>query len=162
MSERNITAKLEIKNLLQAGFIREVAYPKWLSNVVMVRKPSGEWRMCVDFTNLNLACPKDRHPLPSIDSLVDRSSGNKILSFMDVHSTTIKSKCIKKMKKKKAFITNFITFCYIVMPFGLKNVDATFQRLMDKVFKDQIGKNVEVYVDDILVKSAEEENTGKT
>ena len=76
----------EVDKLLEAGFIREVSYPEWLANVVLVRKASGKWRMCVDYTDLNKACPKDSFPLPRIDQLVDATSGYQLLSFMDAFS----------------------------------------------------------------------------
>jgi len=72
--------------LLEANFIKEVYYPKWLANVVMVKKTNGKWRMCVDFTDLNKACPKDSYPLPHIDLLVDSTAGHQLLSFMDAFS----------------------------------------------------------------------------
>ena len=72
--------------LLEAGFIREVFYPEWLANVVMVKKNNDKWRMCVDFIDLNKACPKDSFPLPRIDQLVDSTVGHKLLSFMDALS----------------------------------------------------------------------------
>ena len=84
--ERLIAVRQEIAKLQKAYFIREVHYPDWLSNVVMVKKASGKWRMCVDFTDLNRACPKDNFPLPSIDRLVDASAGHYVLSFMDAFS----------------------------------------------------------------------------
>ena len=73
----------EVEKLLVAGFIREVYYPEWLANVVMVKKSNGKWRMCVDFTDLNHACPKDSFPLPRIDQLVDSTTGHELLTFMD-------------------------------------------------------------------------------
>lgn len=153
--ERRKAARTEIEKLLQAGLIREVKYPKWLSNIVMVKKHDGSWRMCVDFANLNAACPKDSYPLPSIDTLVDRSVGNKILSFMDAYSGYNQVKMYKEDEKKTSFITEMGTFCYTVMPFGLKNAGATFQRLVEKVFEEQVGENIEVYVDNLLIKLKE-------
>ena len=76
----------EIDKLLKAGFIREVMYPEWLANIIMVKKPNGKWRVCVDFTNLNKAYPKDSFPLPRIDYLVDETSGYQLLSFLDALS----------------------------------------------------------------------------
>jgi len=78
--------KEETKKLLSADHIREIQYPEWLANVVLVKKANGKWRMCVDFTDLNKACPKDSYPLPSIDALVDSASGCKMLSFLDAFS----------------------------------------------------------------------------
>jgi hypothetical protein len=84
--ERNTAVIEEIDKLLKAGFIKEVYYPEWLANVVMVKKSTGKWRMCVNFTDLNKACPKDSYPLPRIDQLVDSTAGHKLLSFMDAFS----------------------------------------------------------------------------
>ena len=76
----------EVNKLLAAKFIWEVHYPEWLANVVMVKKANGKWRMCVDFTDLNQACPKDSFPLPRIDQLVDSTARHKLLTFMDAFS----------------------------------------------------------------------------
>jgi hypothetical protein len=77
-AERNQTVAEEVEKLLKVGFIREIDYPEWLANVVLVKKSSGKWRMCVDFTDLNKACPKDSFPLPRIDLLVDSTSGHQL------------------------------------------------------------------------------------
>ena len=84
--ERDNTIKDEVQKLMAAKFIREVYYPDWLANVVMVKKVNGKWRMCVDFTDLNKACPKDSYPLLRIDQLVDSTAGHKLLSFMNAFS----------------------------------------------------------------------------
>jgi len=84
--ERRLVVQEETKKLLSAGHIREIQYPEWLVNVVLVKKANGKWRMCVDFTYLNKVCPKDSYPLPSIDALVDNASGYKMLSFLDAFS----------------------------------------------------------------------------
>jgi len=84
--ERRFVVQEETHKLLSARHIREIQYPKWLANVVLVKKTNGKWRNCVDFTNLNKACPKDSYPLPSIDALVDSASGCKMLSFLDAFS----------------------------------------------------------------------------
>ncbi|KAL0416905.1 UNVERIFIED_CONTAM: hypothetical protein Slati_3522400 [Sesamum latifolium] len=83
--ERNQVIYEEIHRLLKLGYIREIYYPKWISNVVLVPKPGGKWRMCVDFTDLNNACPKDSYPLPRIDLLVDSTSGCERLSMLDAY-----------------------------------------------------------------------------
>ncbi|RDX79202.1 hypothetical protein CR513_40405, partial [Mucuna pruriens] len=134
-----------------AGFVREVQYPTWLANVVMVRKPNGKWRMCTDYTNLNKASPKDPYPLPSIDRLVDGVAGFALPSFMDAYSGYNQIRMHPQDEEKIAFITNDGAFCYKVMPFGLKNAGATYQRLMDKIFRGLMGVDVEVYVDDMVV-----------
>uniref|UniRef100_A0A2N9EEI4 Uncharacterized protein n=1 Tax=Fagus sylvatica TaxID=28930 RepID=A0A2N9EEI4_FAGSY len=124
---------------------------------VMVKKSTGKWRMCVDFTDLNKACPKDSFPLPRIDQLVDSTAGHKLLTFMDAFSGYNQIVLDESDQEKTSFITSRGLFCYKVMPFGLKNAGATYQRLMNRMFHDQIGRNVEVYVDDMLVKSKEED-----
>jgi hypothetical protein len=124
----------------------------------MVKKSTGKWRMYVDFTDLNRACPKDSYPLPRIDQLVDSTAGHKLLSFMDAFSGYNQIQMEEKDQEKMAFITSRGLFCYKAMPFGLKNAGATYQRLVNKMFHDQIGRNVEVYVDDMLVKSKEDED----
>ena len=139
-----------------AGFIREVYYPEWLANVVLVKKANGKWRMCVDFTDLNKACPKDSFPLPRIDQLVDSTAGHKLLTFMDAFSGYNQIRMAKEDQEKIAFITSQGLYCYKVMPFGLKNAGATYQRLVNKMFSKQISRNMEVYVDDMLIKSKEE------
>ena len=131
-------------------------YPEWLANVVLVKKANGKWRMCVDFTDLNKACPKDSFPLPRIDQLVDSTVGHKLLTFMDAFPGYNQIKMVEEDQKKTAFITNQGLYCYKVMPFRLKNEGATYQRLVNKMFSKQIGRNMEVYVDNMLVKSKEE------
>ena len=148
----------EVNKLLAVKFIREVHYPKWLANVVMVKKASEKWRMCVDLTDLNQAYPKDSFPLPRIDQLVDSIAGHKLLTFMDAFSGYNQIQMAEEDQEKTAFITSQGLYCYWVMPFGLKNTGATYQRLVNQMFEKKIGRNVEVYVDDMLVKSREEED----
>ncbi|XP_057432272.1 uncharacterized protein LOC130725025 [Lotus japonicus] len=151
--DKGKAAQLEVDKLLAAKFIKDVKYPTWLANVVMVKKANGKWRMCVDYTDLNKACPKDPYPLPSIDKLFDGASGNELLILMDAYSGYHQIRMHQSDKDKTAFMTASVNYCYRTMPFGLKNVGATYQRLMDRVFAKQIGKNMEVYVDDMIVKS---------
>ena len=105
--------------------------------------------MCVDFTDLNKACPKDSYPLPRIDQLVDSTAGHQLLSFMDAFSGYNQIKMDEADQEKTSFIISQGLFCYKVMPFSLKNAGATYQRLVNQMFRPQIGRNVEVYVDDI-------------
>ncbi|XP_075515413.1 uncharacterized protein LOC142550056 [Primulina tabacum] len=144
-----------VRDLLKAGHIQEIQFPTRLSNMVLVPKSTGKWRMCVDFRDLNKACPKDHYPLTQIDKLVDSTSGYELLSFMDAYQGYNQIPLAKNDQDKASFITLGGTFCYVVMSFGLKNAGATYQRLMNKVFEKQLGRNVEVYVDDILGKSKE-------
>ena len=140
-------------NLLAAGFIREVKYPEWLANVVVVPKKGGKWRVCVDYTDLNDACPKDSFPLPCIDKIVDASSGHGMLSFLDAFLGYHQIPMYLPDAEKTTFITAHRLFCYNVMPFGLKNVEAMYQRLVTKMFKPLLGRTMEVYINDMLVKS---------
>ena len=112
--------------------------------------------MCVDFTDLNKACPKDSFPLPRIDQLVNSTVGHKLLTFMDAFSRYNQIKISEEDQEKTAFITSQGLYCYKVMPFGLKNVGETYQRLVNRMFREQIGRNMEVYMDDMLIKSKEE------
>ena len=137
----------------KAGFIREVYYSNWLANVVMVKKANGKWRICVEFTDLNKACPKDNYPLPWINVLIDLTARHQLLSFMDAFSGYNQIKLNEANQEKTSFVTNQGLFYYKVVSFGLKNAGATYQRLMNKMFAHQIGRNVQVFVDDILVKS---------
>uniref|UniRef100_A0A2N9IBY4 RNA-directed DNA polymerase n=1 Tax=Fagus sylvatica TaxID=28930 RepID=A0A2N9IBY4_FAGSY len=143
----------EVEKLLQAGAIREIQYPTWLSNTVVVKKKNGKWRVCVDFTNLNQACPKDPFPLPKIDQLVDATAGHDRMSFLDAFQGYHQIALSAEDREKTAFITPLGIYCYKVMPFGLKNAGATYQRMVTKMFKDQIGKTMEIYIDDMVVKS---------
>ena len=109
--------------------------------------------MCVDFTDLNKAYPKDSYMLPRIDQLVDSTARHKLLSFMDAFSGYNQIRMDEVDQEKTSFVTSQGLFCYKVMPFGLKNVGVTYQRLVNYMFCSQIGRNMEVYVDDMLVKS---------
>ena len=104
--------------MLAAGFIREVYYPNWLANVVLVKKANGKWRICVDFIDLNCACPKDNFIFPRIDQLIDSTTGHKLLTFMDTFSGYNQIKMSEKDHEKTAFITSQGLYCYKVMPFG--------------------------------------------
>ncbi|XP_021817133.1 uncharacterized protein LOC110759389 [Prunus avium] len=131
----------------------EVTYPIWLANSVLVKKSSGAWRMCQDYTDLNKACPKDSFPLPRINQMVDAIAGHELLSFMDAYSGYNQIFMSPADREHMAFITDKGLYCYNVMPFGLKNAGATYQRLVNKIFSELIGTSMEVYVDDMLVKS---------
>ena len=153
--ERCLVVKEETQKLLSARHIREIQYPEWLANIVLVRKANGKWRICVDFTDLNKACPKDSYPLPSINALVDSASGCKMLSFLDAFSGYNQIKMHPRDECKTTFMTETCSYCYKVMPFGLKNAGAIYQRLMDKVLSPMLGRNVQACVDDMVVTSHE-------
>nr|GEU58436.1 reverse transcriptase domain-containing protein [Tanacetum cinerariifolium] len=119
--------------------------------------PDGGWRMCIDFKDLNKTCPKDGYPLPEIDWKVESLCGFPFKCFLDAYKGYHQIQMAMEDEEKIAFITSQGIFCYTKMPFGLRNVGATYQRLVDKVFHKQIGINLEVYMDDIVIKSHTED-----
>ena len=127
-------------------------YPSWLANPVLVEKSDGSWRMCIDYTSLNKACPKDEYLLPRICQIVDSTTSCELLSFFDTYSGYHQIS-IAIDDEKIAFITSFGIFCYTKMAFGLKNGGATYQRCVHTVLESQIGRNIKAYIDDIVVKS---------
>ncbi|KAL0367529.1 UNVERIFIED_CONTAM: Transposon Tf2-12 polyprotein [Sesamum radiatum] len=147
----------EVNKFIEVSFIREVKYPIWISNIVPVRKKNGQIRVCVDFRDLNNACPKDNCPLP-IAELIDATTGHKALSFMDGSSEYNQIRMAPADEELTAFRTPKGIYCYRVMPFGLKNTDSTYQRAMQRIFDDMLHKNVECYVDDLVVKSKKRED----
>jgi hypothetical protein len=151
--ERRRAIGVELRKLLEVGFIKEVFHPTWLANPVLVKKKNGKWRMCVDYTSLNKACPKFPFPLPRIDQIVDSTAGCELLYFLDAYSGYHQIKMKKSDQLATLFITPFGMYCYVMMPFGLRNAGATYQRCMQHVFGDHIGQTIEAYVDDILVKT---------
>ena len=153
--ERDAIINDEVKSLLGAGFIREVQYPKWLVNVVVVKKKNGKWRVCIDFTDLNKSCPKVPFPLPHIDKLVDATAGDQLMSFMNAFSGYKQILMHPEDQEKTSFMTSRGIYSYKVMPFGLNNAESTYQRLVNMMFADQIRRTMEVYIDDMLVKSLE-------
>ncbi|KAK1693559.1 hypothetical protein QYE76_010256 [Lolium multiflorum] len=153
--ERRKAIGEEIARLLAAGFIMEVLHPDWLANPVLVLKKNGSWRMCIDYTSLNKACPKDPFPLPRIDQVIDSTAGCELLSFLDAYSGYHQIPLNPADQIKTSFITPYGAYCYTTMPFGLKNAGATYQRCMQKCLQDQIGRNVHAYVDDVVVKTKE-------
>ncbi|KAL0463074.1 UNVERIFIED_CONTAM: hypothetical protein Slati_0195000 [Sesamum latifolium] len=140
---------------MASGQIEEIQFPKWLSNTVLVPKPGGKLRMCIDFRDLNKACPKDFYPLPRIDQMVNSTSNCELLSMMDASQEYHQIRLALEDRKRLSFITYASIFFHVAMLFGLKNTGATYQRLVDKIFHPQIGRNVEVYVYDMLLKKAQ-------
>ncbi|CAL8174607.1 unnamed protein product [Prunus armeniaca] len=138
-AERYEAMRTEVDKLKAIGFIREATYPVWLANS--------------DYTDLNKACPKDSFPLPRIDQLVDATAGHELLSFMDAYSGYNQIFMDPADSEHTAFITDSGLYCYNVMPFGLKNAGATYQRLVNRMFAKHIDDIMEVYFDDMLVKS---------
>ncbi|XP_058181448.1 uncharacterized protein LOC131299892 [Rhododendron vialii] len=147
--------KKEMERLFKAKFIRPVKYVEWISNIVPVIKKNGKVRICIDFRNLNTASPKDEYHMPVVDHLVDATAGYRFLSFMDGYSGYNQIFIAEEDTHKTAFrCPGYIgLFEWIVMAFGLKNAGATYQRTMNVIFHDLIGRFMEVYIDDIVVKS---------
>ncbi|GJR73045.1 reverse transcriptase domain-containing protein [Tanacetum coccineum] len=143
----------EVQKLVEAGIIREVYYHEWLSNPVMVKKHDGSWRMCVDFTDLNKACPQDCYPLLEINWKVESFCDYPFKCFLDAYKGYHQIHMAESDEEKTAFHTSQRVYCYTKMPFGFKNVGATYQRLVDKAFDSQVGWIIEVYVDDLVIKS---------
>lgn len=142
-----------MEKLLKTKFISDVHYPEWLVNVVMVPKSNGQWRMCIDFKDLNKAYPKDFFPLPKIDKMVDATARHELLTLMDAYSGYNQISRFSPDREKTSFITDKGTYYYDVMPFGLKNDGVIYQRLVTRIFKRQIGDTMKVYINNMLTKS---------
>jgi hypothetical protein len=138
----------ELHRLENAGFIREIKTSTWVSNPVIVpKKNTNVCRICVDYTSINKYCPKDPILLPRIDQIIGSIAGCARLSFLDANSGYNQIKLKKEAEEKIAFIKPYGIFCYQVMPFGLKNAGATYQRMMQNCLESQIGRNIQVYID---------------
>ena len=109
--------------------------------------------MCVDFTDLNKAYPKDPFPMPRIDQLVDATVGHPQMTFLDAFQGYHQIPLSLNDQEKKTFITSTRNYHYKVIPFDLKNAGSTYQRMMTRMFEPQLGKNIEIYIDDMVVKS---------
>ena len=140
----SLQVKEEIQKQLRVSFLSVVEYHEWLANVVSVPKKDGKVRVCVDFGDLNKASPKDDFPLPLIDMLVESTIGHPMLSFMDGFSGYNQILMVPEDMEKTSFITKWGTYCYWVMPFGLKNAGANYQRAVTTLFHDMMHKDVEV------------------
>ena len=145
--------KDEMIKLKQSGTIKEVFYLEWLANTVVVKKKNGKWRVCVEFTDLNKVCLKDPFPLPWIDQLVYVTVGHPWMSFLDAFQGYHQIPLALSDQEKTTFVTPTGNYHYKVMPFGLKNVGSTYHMMMTRMFEPQLGKNIEVYIDDMVVKS---------
>jgi hypothetical protein len=143
--------------LLNADFIKDVYRLDWLTNPILVPKKNKKWRMYVDYTDLNTTCKKDPFKLPWIDQFVDSTVGCILLSFLDCYSRYHQIPPKVEDQIKTSFITPFDAFCYITMPFGLKSAGATYQRGIQRCLYSQLGCNVEAYIDNVVVKTREEE-----
>nr|XP_023913903.1 uncharacterized protein LOC112025464 [Quercus suber] len=145
--------RAEVSKLKQAGAIKEIFYPEWLANTVIVKKKNRKWQVCTDFTDLNKACPKNPFPIPRIDQLVDAMMGHHRMSFLVAFQGYHQIPMSLTDQEKTAFHAPNGNFHYRVMPFGLKNARLTYQRIVTQMFEKQLGRNMEAYIDDIVVKS---------
>ncbi|PKI51758.1 hypothetical protein CRG98_027806, partial [Punica granatum] len=150
--------KEEVVKQVDAGFLEVCNYSEWVANIVPVEKKNEKVRVSIDYRDLNKASPKDNFPLPHIDVLVDNTARHTQFSFMDGFFGYNQIQMTEEDKIKMTFITMWGTFCYKVMPFGLKNAGATYQRAMVTLFHDMMHKEIEVYVDDMIEKSKEGED----
>jgi hypothetical protein len=140
--------KLEVEKLIKADFIYPMALTDWVSNLVPIDKKQGTIRVCVDYRDINKACPKDNFPIPFIDQIVDNCTGSEIFSLMNGFSRYNQINIVHEDQHKTAFICPWVTFSYWKLPFGLKNASATFQRAMSYAFHD-IKHIVQPYLDDL-------------
>ena len=157
ISKEHVDAvKLEVQRLKEAWVIREIFFPEWLANTVVVKKKNGKWRVCVDFTDLNQACSKDPFPMSKIHQLVDATYEHPRISFLDAFLGYHHIALAPEDQEKIAFIFPDANYHYNVMRFGLKNAGATYQRMLTRMFQEKIECMIEVYIDDMVVKSKQE------
>ncbi|KAG9458339.1 hypothetical protein H6P81_002847 [Aristolochia fimbriata] len=148
----------EVDKLIAANFIWEVKYPSWIANIVLVKNKSGQIWVYVDFHNLKKDCPKDDFPLPITELMVDATTEHEVLSFIDGSSVYNQIRMDPKDEELTGFHMPKGIFCYKVMPFGLKNADTTYQRVMQHIFENFLHKHIECYVDDLVVKRKKQAN----
>ena len=153
--EVELKVKEEIEKLLKAKFIIPIRYVQWLANIVTVMKKNGKLRVCVDFRDLNAVTPKDMYVMSIADMLVDSTANNELLSFMDSFSGYNQILITIDDISKTAFRcpSSLGMFEWLIMHFGLKNVGETYQRALNAIFHDMLGHHMEIYIDDIMVKS---------
>nr|GEU33646.1 reverse transcriptase domain-containing protein [Tanacetum cinerariifolium] len=159
-ADKNQAIQEEVRIIMEAGIIKELHYYDWLSNPVMVKKHDDSWRICVDFKDLNKACPKDGYPLLEIDWKVESLCRFLFKCFLDAYKGYHQIQMAKKDEKNSIHYKPR-NICYTKMPFGLRNAKATYQHLVDKAFHEHIGRNLEVYVDDLVIKSHTEDEIVK-
>ena len=139
--------KDELQKLLKVDFIYPISDSQWVSPLVVVPKKNGKWRICVDYRELNKATLKDHFPLPFIDQVLDTLAGKKLVSFLDGFSGYNQIKIALEDQDKTIFTCPWGTYAYKVLPFGLCNAPATFQREVLDIFVDLVHEWVEVYMD---------------
>jgi hypothetical protein len=150
--ERHETIRVDVNKLLKAGFIKLVDYPSWLANPILVEKLDGSWHMCINYTSLNKACPKDEYSLSRIYQVMDSTATCELLSFLDTYSSYHQISLTTNDEEKTSFIKPFRIFFYTKMAFSPKNEGATYQKCVHIILENQIERNVEAYIDDIVVK----------
>jgi hypothetical protein len=152
--------KKEVERLIKANFIRPCRYVDWISNIFPVYKKNRKMRICINFRDLNRATPMDGYPMPVADLLVDAAAGHKVISFMDGNAGYNQIFMAVEDISKTAFRCpgHIGLFEWIVMTFGLNNAGATYQRAINYIFHELIGKIVEIYIDDIVIKSLDHES----
>jgi hypothetical protein len=160
--------KKEVEGLIEENFICPYRYAEWISNIVPVYKKNRKMRVCIDFRDLNRAAPMDEYPMPVAHLLVDAAAGHKVISFMDGNvGYNLIFMAVEDVAKTAFRCPGHIgLFEWIVMTFGLNNAGANYQRVMNYIFHELIGKIVEIYIDDIVIKSLDHESrlagVGKT
>jgi hypothetical protein len=148
----------ELQTMLEAGIIAQTRHSSWCSNLIVARKKNGNIRLCIDFMNLIIACTEDHYPLPKMETLLQKLTGSGMISMLDGFSGYNQIKLKVEDMHKTTFTTPWGTFEYLIMPFGLSNDEANFQRAMDYSFRGLIGKLIEIYQDDLTMFSKD----GKT
>ena len=159
--EQMMALKEEVDKLLKAGFIYPVETAEWVSPVVVTPKKDGRWRVCVDFKPLNAATKKDPYPLPFIDQILDSVAGYERYSVCNGFSGYFQLKIAPEDQKKTTFITPWGCFCYKVLPYGLTNGPALFQKRANWVLSPFIGSCVKDFIDDFCVYSSRVEHCEK-
>jgi len=148
----------EVKKLIDSGFVREEQHPDCVANIIPILKKNEKIQICIDYRNLNDACPKDEFPLPITDAMIDNTCGFERMSFMDGFSGYNQINMYHDDEKYTSFRMPLGVYCYTVMLLGLKNTGATYQRAMNAIFHEHIRKIVKCCVDDITVKSRDKGN----
>ena len=143
--------KVELQKLFEVYFIYPISNSQWVSLLVVVPKKNGQWRICVDYRELNKATLRDNFPLPFIDQVLDTLAEKKLFSFLDGFSGYNQIKMALEDQYKTTFTCPYGTYTYKVLPFGLCNAPTTFQRAVLAIFSDLIHDCVEVYMDDFTM-----------
>jgi len=148
----SLRIKEEVTKQIQAKVVEVTKYPTWLANIVPVPMKYGKIRICADYRDLNKESPKDNFPLPNIHILIENYANHEMQSFVDCFAGYNQILMDEKDAQKTTFITPWGVYHYRVMPFGLKNVGATYMRATKAIFHDMIHKEIEVYMDDVIIK----------